>query len=325
MEYRHRPPASQTGPDFGASLGPGGYVWWYLDGLSDCGRHGLTVIAMLGCVFSPWYARARRRGTPDPLDHSALNVALYGAGGRRWAMTERDRHAVERAEHELTIGPSRVSWQADTLCIDVREVTAPLPRPLQGTIRVAAPHRVERHHVIDRAGRHRWYPIAPRARIEVEFREPRLRWSGHAYLDANAGDAPLEDDFTGWHWSRAWDTDATRVLYDVAWRGGGGRELAVAFDDRGAQRRSPAPPRAALPATAWRLARETRCDPGAQPRVVATLEDGPFYARSLVETSIGGRRLTGFHESVSLQRFAARWVQSLLPVRLPRRASRRST
>ena len=69
----------------------------------------------------------------------------------------------------------------------------------------------------------------PAAESDVEFTEPRLRWSGHAYLDANAGDAPLEDDFAGWHWSRAWDTDLTRVFYDVSWRGGGGRELAVAF------------------------------------------------------------------------------------------------
>ena len=56
--------------------------WWYLDALSDDGRHGLTVIAFIGSVFSPYYALARRRGAGDPLDHCALNVALYGAGGR---------------------------------------------------------------------------------------------------------------------------------------------------------------------------------------------------------------------------------------------------
>ena len=52
---------------------------------------------------------------------------------------------------------------------------------------------------------------------------------------------------------------------------------------------------------------------------LATLEDGPFYARSRIAADIAGERVEGFHESVSLQRFAARWVQCLLPVRLPRR------
>ena len=33
-----------------------GYVWWYVDALSDDGRHGLTLIAFIGSVFSPYYA-----------------------------------------------------------------------------------------------------------------------------------------------------------------------------------------------------------------------------------------------------------------------------
>jgi carotenoid 1,2-hydratase len=67
----------------------GGYAWWYVDGLSDDGRHGITLIAFIGSVFSPYYAWARRRGGGDPEHHCALNVALYGAGGKRWALTER--------------------------------------------------------------------------------------------------------------------------------------------------------------------------------------------------------------------------------------------
>ena len=33
-----------------------GYVWWYVDALSDDGRQGLTIIAFIGSVFSPYYA-----------------------------------------------------------------------------------------------------------------------------------------------------------------------------------------------------------------------------------------------------------------------------
>ncbi len=47
----------------------GGYAWWYVDALSDDGRHGLTLIAFIGSVFSPYYAwragggRSRRAAT----------------------------------------------------------------------------------------------------------------------------------------------------------------------------------------------------------------------------------------------------------------------
>ena len=41
-------------------VAPGGYRWWYVDALSDDGQHGLTVIAFIGSVFSPYYAWSRR-------------------------------------------------------------------------------------------------------------------------------------------------------------------------------------------------------------------------------------------------------------------------
>ncbi|MCX7894268.1 MAG: hypothetical protein N2544_18135, partial [Burkholderiales bacterium] len=69
----------------------GGYAWWYVDALSDDARLGLTLIAFVGSVFSPYYAWAqRRRGAPALAEqHCALNLATYGAGPRRWTMTER--------------------------------------------------------------------------------------------------------------------------------------------------------------------------------------------------------------------------------------------
>ena len=67
--------ASDAGPCFDQDVVPGGYAWWYVDAISDDGQHGLTIIAFIGSVFSPYYAWAGRR---DPLDHCAFNVALYG-------------------------------------------------------------------------------------------------------------------------------------------------------------------------------------------------------------------------------------------------------
>ena len=45
--------------------------------MSDDGQHGITLIAFVGSVFSPYYAWARGRGRANPDDHCALNVAIY--------------------------------------------------------------------------------------------------------------------------------------------------------------------------------------------------------------------------------------------------------
>ena len=68
----------------------------------------------------------------------------------------------------------------------------------------------------------------------------------------------------------------------------------------------------------WRLERTMRADTAKDAKLIKTLEDAPFYARSLVSTRIGGEVLTGVHESLSLKRFAAPWVRVLLPFRMPR-------
>ncbi len=127
-----------VGPCFDTAVPPGGYAWWYVDGLSDDGRFGVVVIGFVGSVFSPYYAFARRRGRPEPENHVAINVALYGPGGR-WAMTERGRSALHRRADVLACGPSRMVRRAGGLDILIDEVTVPLPRRLRGRIRVDLP------------------------------------------------------------------------------------------------------------------------------------------------------------------------------------------
>ncbi len=67
--------ALQSRLGFAKTVPSGGYAWWYVDGLSDDGHYGITLIAFIGSVFSPYYAWSGRR-SPD--NHCALNVALYG-------------------------------------------------------------------------------------------------------------------------------------------------------------------------------------------------------------------------------------------------------
>jgi carotenoid 1,2-hydratase len=296
-----------------------GYAWWYVDAFSDDHRHALTLIAFVGSVFSPYYALARARGAGEPANHCALNVALYGPAAR-WAMTERGAGALRQDPRSLHIGPSRLDWDGRTLTVDFDELAVPVPRRLRGRVRLQ-PLGVDRAvYALDAHARHRWGPLAARARVEVVLEQPKLRWQGHAYFDSNDGDAPLEQDFAGWHWSRCALADGrTALFYDVRPRRGPPRSLALGTAADGLGAIAPLGCRR-LPTTRWwRIGREACADPERPLTVGATLEDTPFYARSLLHGSVHGQPATIVHESLSLDRFSRPWVRALLPFRMPRR------
>ncbi len=276
------------------------------------------MIAFIGSVFSPYYAWARRRGLAPAENFCALNVALYGAGGKRWTMTERGRAAVRRSPDTLAIGPSLLHWDGTALSIGLDEVGMPVPRRVRGTVRVLPAALTGRCYTLDPAARHRWSPLAPVARVEVELQQPALRWSGPGYLDMNDGDAPLESDFSRWDWCCARTRDGAAVLYDTTFRGGGDACLGLRFDRTGGATAFAPPPAVPLPRTRWLLRRGVRAGDGAA-AVRRTFEDTPFYARSDVAWRLDGEDVSGMHESLSLDRFRSPVVQAMLPFRMPRR------
>ncbi|MFP4647855.1 MAG: carotenoid 1,2-hydratase [Halorhodospira sp.] len=294
-----------------------------MDALSDNGRHGLTIILFIGSVFSPYYAWARQRGSAKPDDHCAVNVALYGDKRGHWALTERDRYALQRDHDTLTIGPSQARWEDGGLTIDLDELTFPRPAHLRGRVRLTPQVQSDYGLSLDPARRHHWSALAPCAHVEVTLDKPRLRWQGHGYLDTNAGDDPLEDGFHGWHWSRSSDAEGTTVLYDVTPRQGQPYRTALHFGHDGHVHETTPPAPTPLPKTLWRIQRRTPADAAGQAQLLETFEDTPFYARSLVATQVADRPLEAVHESLDLDRFARRWVQLLLPFRMPRRRTKR--
>jgi carotenoid 1,2-hydratase len=267
-------------------------------------------------VFSPYYASARRAGTADPLDYCAFNVSLNG-GLRRWSMTERPRSQLARDAAAIRIGASTIHWDGAAFNIEISERTCPWPAALQGRVRVIPSVMPAASFALDPAARHHWSPLAPRARIEVEFTRPMLAWRGDAYLDSNRGSRALEQDFRGWAWSRAAAPGETTVFYDVQRRDGASGSLALQFASSGEVCATALPASATLPASGWGITRQARSE-APTPRLVRTLVDAPFYARSLVATRLQGAEVMTVHESLDLDRFQTRWVQSLLPFRMPR-------
>ena len=71
-----------VGPRFSATVAPEGYLWWYVDAISDDGRYGITLIAQLGSCFSPYYASARLwdDGVIDPAEtRMVLGLSISAA------------------------------------------------------------------------------------------------------------------------------------------------------------------------------------------------------------------------------------------------------
>ena len=269
----------------------------------------------MGSVFSPYYAWAGRR---NPLDHCAVNVALYGPRGAVWAMTERKHSAVSLSRDAFQIGRSRAVWRDGALSLEIDERTAPIPRRVRGRIEVRAESLNPRAFRLDEAGGHWWRPLMPpracrgrhgRALASLErgrlFRPERRRRAARTRL-------------LRWTWSRAATKRGAAILYDAQPRRGEPLSLALKFDDRGGFETCAPPPAAALPRTGWGLTRATRADDG-RATLLRSFENTPFYARGLVGHRLFGEPLESVHESLSLDRFAHPVVRLMLPFRMPRR------
>ncbi len=284
--------------------------------MSDDGASSIVVIALLGNAFSPRWARARRRDpTASSLDFSAMNVAVRSGSRSAWALTERGRTAVGRCRERLTIGPSTMAWEKGDLVVRIDERSAPWGGRVQGTIRLVPLAESEIVVALDRAGVHTWSPRIPFAHVEVELAEPNVRFRGTGYFDMNRGAEPLEDTFSSWSWSRVSSKDRVAIAYDATMRDGHERGCTLTGARGGELVAGAADALVDLAATRFGLMRSARCE-GAAVDLVKTLEDGPFYARSVVGTTLRGERAVGIHETLSLDRFRSAWVRFLVPFRM---------
>ncbi|MEO1405133.1 MAG: carotenoid 1,2-hydratase [Pseudomonadota bacterium] len=300
---------------FDRTVPKGGYLWWYIDAVSDDGQNALVIIAFVGSVFSPYYAW---RGWSDPDDHCAINVALYGRPSR-WAMTERGKRQVHRSPGEFVVGPSQLIVAGEKLIIDITERGAPLPSPMRGRVTVSMLHQSSHAFELDHQGRHTWQPICTSAKVDLEFDAPNLNWSGHGYVDSNFGAEPVTRGFDYWDWSRTpVPGGQTQVRYVTDPVSGDRRDLNVKFNQDGTfEHCEPLPDTNVRATPIWRIKRRTGVLAGTSPMVHRTLEDTPFYSRSVLAYPQGAAGYT-VHETLSCRRLRTGIVRAMLPFRMPR-------
>lgn len=306
-------------PNFNIDVPPNGYAWWYIDGVDPTSGRAISIIAFIGSVFSPWYKWSGRK---SPQNNVCINVATYGPKGR-FTMTDRGHTALRQSEHQLTIGPSSLTWDEATqrLIIDINEISSlPLISKIKGRVTISPKGITNTELPLTEDGAHVWRPFAPTADIDVALNMPGWTWSGHGYFDANFGTRALEQDFNYWTWGRFPTSEGTSCFYDLELRNGQKTHHAVQFDRTGAtQGIATPPPETSFRKSLWAVTRKTRCDVGETPKQVQNLLDAPFYNRAVVETHLKGEKSIGVFEALNLHRFRNPIILAMLAVRVPRR------
>ena len=277
----------------------GAYRWYYAD--VGCGEVSAVVIFLLGSLFSTRYA-GRRRALP--VEHSAVNFALY-VGGRRkqWVLSEYP--GATQTDEVLSIGGSSFRVASDgTVEIEVRERLAPFGAEtrVQMVLRPTAPGL----GVVDLLpdGSHTWEPRAPRC--EAELRLPLLGHAlrGHGYHDTNAGSSPLGSTLPSWSWTRVHAPGQTAIDFRLP----AGERITVRTGERGTSlARDTAPPPQGTP-TSWGLRVPRMLSAGGLEVPAPDLvESSPFYARQVARSG----ELHAIGEVADFRRFRSplvRWM-----------------
>ena len=235
-------------------------------------------------------------------------------------MTDRGAAALHLTPGQIGIGPSSMAWEGDALVIRIDERAVPHLGRVRGEVRLIPSAITAVELPLTPDGAHVWRPFAPVARIEVSIDRPGWRWSGHGYFDANFGLRALEADFSRWTWARMQAPPGAMTFYDASLRDGTQLQAAARFGADGTAEPFAPPPPAPLPRSRWGVRRMMRADDGTAPRQARSMLDAPFYTRAEVETTIHGRKTTGVHEALDLDRYASRWIKPMLALKVPRRA-----
>jgi len=279
----------------------GEYRWLYMDLVA--GDFSAVVIFMLGSVFSPRYSVGAHRGAL-PLQHSAVNFALYHKGARwMWVLTEYP-HAELNTARELKIG--RSTWTYDVnghvrIRIEDQTFKGGLPARAEIDLIPESPDYVDIQLVEGQP--HWWRPLAARARATLRVPTHELEVEGRAYHDGNHGEELLGTGVPSWRWTRLHEKDKTRVIYEPP----EGDAVYLHASDGEIRMQRAAGPTVEMTRSSWGLAVPKSLDGYAGTSLPAPqlLESSPFYARLEAE----GHGVHAMSEVANFQRFHSPYIR----------------
>ncbi|MEO1228604.1 MAG: hypothetical protein AAFZ18_06845 [Myxococcota bacterium] len=290
---------------------PGGFAWWYVDTV-DANGNGAVVIWSWGLPFLPGYLSGARAGDGDPARaRPSLNLAVYRNRKRAFYLLQ--EYLPEAASMDgagnFHFGDTRMSRpQEDRVRIDFDAEVPGSGARLQGTLEVEGPpaHLAGSTPSADLA--HRWTPVLgpSRAKGVLTVGSERFEIDGPAYHDRNEGTHRFDDlGIDHWSWGRLVTPERTAIWYlcyakdgpPVAW----GAELLADGAVRVQEMEAilEAPRKGAFGLRTWRrveLREAGSSEPWLEAEVGARVDDGPFYARTVVNVVAGSQRGMGLAE-----------------------------
>lgn len=320
----------------------GGFAWWYVD-LVDKDGNGVVFIAGFALPFLPTTTAAA-----TPRQAPSVNLAVYERGRQVWyALQELDAASASTSsqdgvdDHHFGGSRLRVRREDDgfggariVVTVDVDIIVDGVARA-QGSIVVEGAARRGEEAVGVTAAEaadvdHDWSPQTGPSSGTARLTLDGVAWqmSGRGYHDRNGSRLPLQKlRIKTWWWGRLSGDNEERIVYVLAPEGGGPpRVIGVVVDAAGrtTQRED----------LRFEVTRQHRswfgvdvvdavcvvADDGEvfiDAVIGAVVESGPFYVRSLWQTSSG----FGVFEQVEPARIGLQRHRPLVDMRVARRAS----
>lgn len=291
---------------------PGGFAWWYVDTL-DAHGNGAVVIWSWGLPFLPNYLSRARAGHGDPArSRPSLNLAIYRNRKRAFYLLQ------EYPEHEATMdgagnfrfGDTTMSRpRPDLVRIDFNALLPGTAQRLEGTLEIEGPPaRLGDGTEPSPDFAHRWTPVLgpSRARGLLKVGQDNFQIDGPGYHDRNEGTHRFDDlGIEHWSWGRLVHPERTAIWYlcysksgpPVAW----GAELLADGEIRIHEMEAEleGPRKGAFGLRTWErviLREPGRSEAWLKAEIGPRVDDGPFYARSVVTVEADGRSGPGLAE-----------------------------
>lgn len=210
-------------PDF--SKCPGGYEWWYFDGMSTNGEYGFVVIFYHVNPFSTKYIKELYSGDISASSCPAISVSVYHKSKPVYYSF------LEFEEDEFSWSPDRLSLKVGTDSVEYHISENTFGFEIQLNQKLASGHSIN-GTISGKGGllpssliqskskeRHLWNLVLPSLTFDADLAidgrkgKERLSFQGNGYHDHNIGQEPMKDSFRDWYWGRYHFGEVTLIYY----------------------------------------------------------------------------------------------------------------